>query len=63
MARDGIWKVEVKSDEAIKKDSRLNEDEAGVGFPCRFKTGEYVKDADTNEIDSPMSASNTNCWK
>ena len=49
MARDGIWKVQIKSNEAIQKKPQFDEESNGLGFKLRFKTGEYVKDADADE--------------
>ena len=48
MAGNGVWKVKVKSDEAIKKESKPNEGCDGLNFRLRFKTGEYAKDADSD---------------
>lgn len=59
MARDGVWEVQVKSNEAIEKGSRLDEGANELGFSLRFKTGEYVKDADT---ESTAPASSVNDW-
>ena len=54
MAGNGIWKVKVKSDEAVKEESKSNEGCDGLGFRLRFKTGEYAKDADS-DITEPAS--------
>ena len=59
MARDGVWEVQVQSDEAIEKGPRLNEDSSGLGFKLRFKTGEYAKDADAEK---PTPASLGKTW-
>lgn len=59
MAGSGIWKVQIKSDEAIKKGPQSAEGTSELGFKLRFKTGEYAKDADT---ESTASASSVNDW-
>lgn len=59
MARDGVWTVQVQSDEAIQKEQKHDEGANGIGFRLRFKTGEYAKDADANES---TSASLGNLW-
>ena len=59
MAGDGVWTVQVQSDETIQKGSQRDEGADGIGFRLRFKTGEYAKDADMNES---TSASFRNLW-
>lgn len=60
MAGSGIWKVQVKSHEAVEKGAQSDEGTTGIDFRLRFKTGEYVKDADAEES---TPAPFTNPWK
>lgn len=60
MAGNGIWKVQVKSHEAIEEGEKSDEGAIGVNFRLRFKTGEYAKDADAEE---PAPTSFVNLWK
>lgn len=60
MVGTGIWEVEVESDEAVQEGSRPNEEHPGIGIRLRFKTGEYVKDTDLDEVNSSKPVPNTN---
>lgn len=59
MAGSGIWKVQVKSHEALEKGTKPDEGAVGLNFRLRFKTGEYAKDADAEES---TPASFVNLW-